>query len=931
MRIISLLRRKIEEMPSSLLLLSTFLVIYPLLCAGQYNFDVPSQPIINIRLRGFRDTVDKDFVFGGLFPVHEGTGCVELRRERGLERLEAMLFAIDKINNDMSLLPNLTIGYDVRDSCGDETVGLDEALDMVVKSNSLTVESTQACVQAGNSSTRLSGIVGAAASAVSLPIATLLGLRIFQIPLVSYASSSAALSNKNLYEYFLRTIPPDNLQSSAMVDLVLHFKWEYVSVVFNDNAYGEPGTDAFIENAMNRGICIDVTMSIPLQVTGSDSEFNKAIDRTVQELLNSTAIVVIVFTDQATVSALFEKLNKTETRRPFIWIASDAWAGSTVIRDMYPTVAAGLFAFQPFTMEVDEFAEYFSSLRPSTNQRDHFFSEFYEEICGNNAADCPNGSITDHVNYEQGNIVPLVIDAVYVYAHALQNFLDDNCDSPLVWNPFDHTCTGMRHSLTGENLLGYLFNVTFSGTQNRTVSFNENGDPQGVYRITNLQRKNNRQYEYVSFGFWDSENGGVLTLLNSTQQFGINNNGDVIIDIPTSSCSEPCQGGTRRSITNANCPACFECIPCTGPNYSTNVSATNCSLCSFNHWGNKPLSGSTHCVPVKVRHLEYSNGWAVAAMSIASLGILMLAAVIVIFAIHWNTPVVKSSGREQMIMLMVGIGLCFVLTYIVVSPPSTAVCVFHRVGVWLCFSIAFGALMIKIVRVARIFYWRNSSTKRPPFTDPIHQIIFTVLVVAGQMILVAISLGIDPPLVDRSPDIVRTNPTQTGNAPEIVETCQEPHIALLILLLLYNCVLILICTILGWMTRRFPGNFNEARHVMFTSFTVMAVWVLFVPLFFVTENEFRIGILALGIVLSAVGLMVGIFTPKIFIMIFQRHKNNKQYAVQQQQAAIIGSPSSNFSVQGSKVSVCKLNCNLLAGYNKTPFLICIFSSRSGLN
>ena len=81
---------------------------------------------------------------------------------------------------------------------------------MIVRSGSLTVDSSMECVQAGNGSTRMSGIVGAAASSVTIPIATLLGLNIFQSPLVSYASSSAALSNKNLYEYFLRTIPPDS-------------------------------------------------------------------------------------------------------------------------------------------------------------------------------------------------------------------------------------------------------------------------------------------------------------------------------------------------------------------------------------------------------------------------------------------------------------------------------------------------------------------------------------------------------------------------------------------------------------------------------------------------------------------------------------------------------------------------------------------------
>ena len=78
-----------------------------------------------------------------------------------------MLSAIDQINNDTSLLPNLTIGYDVRDTCSEETIGIDEALDMIVRSGSLTVDSQMECVQAGNSSTRLLGI----ASSVSTPIA----------------------------------------------------------------------------------------------------------------------------------------------------------------------------------------------------------------------------------------------------------------------------------------------------------------------------------------------------------------------------------------------------------------------------------------------------------------------------------------------------------------------------------------------------------------------------------------------------------------------------------------------------------------------------------------------------------------------------------------------------------------------------------------
>ena len=49
------------------------------------------------------------------------------------------------------------------------------------------------------------------------------------------------------------------------------------------------------------------------------------------------------------------------------------------------------------------------------------------------------------------------------------------------------------------------------------------------------------------------------------------------------------------------------------------------------------------------------------------------------------------------------------------------------------------------------------------------------------------------------------------------------------------------------------------------------------PLYFYTEEEFRSGVLALGIVLSAVALMAGFFFPRVFIIMFQKHKNTKEY------------------------------------------------------
>lgn len=72
------------------------------------------------RVRTKQETIrlNGDLIIGGLFPMHEAANephfCGEIKEGKGIQRLEAMLYALDKINSDPSLLPNLTLGKSVR-------------------------------------------------------------------------------------------------------------------------------------------------------------------------------------------------------------------------------------------------------------------------------------------------------------------------------------------------------------------------------------------------------------------------------------------------------------------------------------------------------------------------------------------------------------------------------------------------------------------------------------------------------------------------------------------------------------------------------------------------------------------------------------------------------------------------------------------------
>ena len=92
------------------------------MCQGTLLSD-PPQLRREIRIEG-------DLVLGGLFPVHEKGAAMEecgrVNEDRGIQRLEAMLFAIDRINMDNTLLPGVSLGVHILDTCSRDTYALEQ-------------------------------------------------------------------------------------------------------------------------------------------------------------------------------------------------------------------------------------------------------------------------------------------------------------------------------------------------------------------------------------------------------------------------------------------------------------------------------------------------------------------------------------------------------------------------------------------------------------------------------------------------------------------------------------------------------------------------------------------------------------------------------------------------------------------------------------
>ena len=472
----------------SVVLLLCALILAPAGCFAQdvsYGYGETSEAITEdetMQIRGIRNRINKDFVIGGVLGVHRraGIGCGVARSDQSVE---SMLFAIDSVNADDNLLPNITLGFDIRDTCYSENIALDEMIDVIISGNQLNVAGCQSTNMGSTNASIIPtvGIVGTSVSRVSIPVASL--GRLFQVPQVSFAATTPILNNRETYSYFYRTVPPDNLQAQAMIDIVLYFNWTQISIIFTGDSYGQPGARALRMLAETNNICVGLEREIGVDFNASD------YTNLANQLFDSNAEVVLLFALKQNVQPLLQAVADSSSHRSFTWIASDAWARSLDLAHMFNETVAGYYGVTPLALHVPSFDDYLSRLTIQTNRRNHWFDEIFAAFASCNTSNCDqNVNITSLPNYAQDNFVSPMVDAVYAFANALHDFLEENCNFTSGWTWVNQSCPGQKQELSGSTMLQYLRRVNFVSplTGNR-ISFDRLGSAAGNYEIINYQ------------------------------------------------------------------------------------------------------------------------------------------------------------------------------------------------------------------------------------------------------------------------------------------------------------------------------------------------------------------------------------------------------------------------------------------------------------
>ena len=187
-------------------------------------------------------------------------------------------------------------------------------------------------------------------------------------------------------------------------------------------------------------------------------------------------------------------------------------------------------------------------------------------------------------------------------------------------------------------------------------------------------------------------------------------------DVPVSQCSWPCDVGHIKRVQQGD-TCCWVCTPCDPDSFV--VDEYSCRSCPGGWW---PTDDRRGCLRLVEQYMRWDSPFAVVPAALAVVGIASTCVVVVAFLKHFNTPVVKASGRELSFMLFSGFIICYLQTFVILAKPGPIVCGVQRFGVGVGFAVTYAALLTKTNRISRIFDSARHSAKRPPFISPKSQV-----------------------------------------------------------------------------------------------------------------------------------------------------------------------------------------------------------------
>ncbi|XP_070790173.1 vomeronasal type-2 receptor 26-like [Pituophis catenifer annectens] len=608
------------------------------------------------------------------------------------------LFTIQEINQNPSLLPNITLGYKVYDIYLNKDKP-SETLLHLLSSGEANIPNFM-CGREEN----LLAVLDGADSDKSIQIST--HLNIYKIPQVSYTFVSEALSSKALLPFFYQMVPEEGIQYSGMVKLLLYFRWTSIGLVAPDTDSGETFLRTLTPLLEMKGICVLFTLT----TTKLDADQKSISPDFFLKWKQINVYISFVettseFIRMRLIEKLFEELIKPEQGK--IWVI-------TTMRDITFDLFTG---FLTFHHTYGLFSFYIQTKKRTTY--DDIFLFYYSA---------------------RNFVLQAFLCSYSKHALSVNGWVSCKEREHLRPWPQDHVekilCLDSYRLYNTIWAVARVLNAAYASRSKWRGR--KSGKESGIQRLQPWQfhpfLQNSQLYNHTMDGIYLGQDGALAADFDLIYWMKFLNGS---IKKVTFGSLERRGSPEPKFMINEDAIV--------WPKWFNQEDADLCIKCPNDH---HPNEDQDRCIPKITVFFHYRETLGIIMASFALFLSLITGFILGIFIKYLETPIVKANNRDVSYIILTSLLLSFLSTFLFIGRPSKATCLLRQTAFSIIFSVAVSSILAKTITVVLAFLATKPGKRMNRWLGKSFANSIVLSCSAVQIIICSIWLSVSPPFPD---------------------------------------------------------------------------------------------------------------------------------------------------------------------------------------
>ncbi|XP_032092101.1 vomeronasal type-2 receptor 26-like [Thamnophis elegans] len=782
------------------------------------------------------------------------------------QHILALVFAVKEINETPHILPNITLGCRMYDNYAGRytsyaTIKLFSRQKKFIPNYKCEIQN------------KLLSVIGALYSGISFTMARILS--IYKVPQITYGSPLHKNDNSEAHSFY-QMAPNESYQYRAIVQLLLHFRWKWIGIIFKDEDGERFGRTISSMFSLHR-ICVAFLKRLKPFYLGTVLDDLDWLGEMYLFFMRSNAKVVIIYERNIVILRTLLYLPEMEfvPKKPkgkvWILVAQSDLASYSYQRKWDIQVLHGALSLTVHSNEVPGFQQFLRTVNPFLSKNDGYFKDVWIH-----AFDCafpklltkePDDTCTGQEKLETlpGGFFEMsmsshsysVYNSIHAVAHSIQAIWSSSFRRR--GNAFEHT---FLQDLQPWQLHSFLKRVTFNNSAEDQVSFDQNGELITGFDIVNWITFPNQSIHKIKVGKLEpwASSSKVFTIHEDALTWPSSFNQTV----PISTCTDSCLPGYFKQKQEGKQFCCYDCLICPEGKISSQHDMDNCLECPQDQYASKKRDS---CIRKTITFLSNDDplgmSLAILAISFSLFTLLVLGT----FLKYHHTPIVKANNRDLTYMLLVSLLFCFLCTLLFLIPPGNIICLFRQISFAIVFSMAVSCVLAKTIIVLLAFMATKPGSRVRKWVGRKLAISIVLSCSLIQAAICTIWLATFPPY----PDMDLHSETA-----EIILQCNEGSSIMFYSVLGYMGFLATSSFTVAFLSKNLPSSFNEAKFITFSMLIFCSVWVSFVPSYLSTKGKYMVAVEIFSILASSAALLGCIFFPKCFLIFLRPHLNVRE-------------------------------------------------------